>query len=663
MAKKATLTPVTDTALNAGAINTQLNAINDQLDNTLSLDGSTPNAMNADVDLNSNDILNAGTVNAVELTVGGISVAASATASAASATASAASAAAALVSETNAATSETNAASSAVAASTYDPTKRFNTVALLLADTTLTTLNTTVGDYFEAGGFRYIRVASSGDVTTAGGILMDVLAGDDGLSINAFGAVGDGVTNDKTIIDTHNVAETLVNLSGKTYAYTGDFTPTANYTNGKILSSTLGEFDYTVTTITGFRTVTVGASSTMKTLEAALNWLKSGITIQGGLTLTVSGDHTLSNYTFDHPDSSNVYLVGTALAGAMPVKGDMVGTRATDEAFIAGRFTASIDVGGTGDNTTGGLSIPNGLGILENIYVKSNTRYSFDVGFSHSHGTSRAARRLRLKNCSIVGGVWGFIVVGAEVRIIAGGSVFFAYQNTGTQPGGPMDLINCNARFEGGYNVYSAGQSSKFGLYIEGGTTVYAYNVMDIVGPFLHGIYAKSSDIDAGYLVTSGVTSPLTANYNSFITCAQYNFSGGNTANTGTLSGAGQFGWGDNNASGAFVHAGSGSVIALDDGVMNDMTGAYVFHSIGGQINQGTGDVAIDDCKTTVATARFYTSGNNYLSITVTNPKAGSLDQVLALAQSTVRMGVNAGMGFSPAINTVSNGNLISNTG
>jgi hypothetical protein len=176
MAKKATLTPVTDTALNAGAINTQLNAINDKLDNTLSLDGSTPNAMNADVDMNSNDILNAGTVSAAELTVGGISVAASATASAASATASAASAAAALVSETNAATSETNAASSAVAASAYDPTKRFNTVALLLADTTLTTSNTTVGDYFEAGGFRYIRVASSGDVTTAGGIQLQYVS-------------------------------------------------------------------------------------------------------------------------------------------------------------------------------------------------------------------------------------------------------------------------------------------------------------------------------------------------------------------------------------------------------------------------------------------------------------------------------------------------------
>ena len=40
-------------------------------DNTLSLDGSSPNAMNADLDLNSNDILNAGDVTAVNVTVTG----------------------------------------------------------------------------------------------------------------------------------------------------------------------------------------------------------------------------------------------------------------------------------------------------------------------------------------------------------------------------------------------------------------------------------------------------------------------------------------------------------------------------------------------------------------------------------------------------------------
>jgi hypothetical protein len=71
MAKKATITPVTDTVNNASAINQQLNAINNQLENTLSLDGSVPNAMGADLDMNSNDILNAGVIQAQNITVGG----------------------------------------------------------------------------------------------------------------------------------------------------------------------------------------------------------------------------------------------------------------------------------------------------------------------------------------------------------------------------------------------------------------------------------------------------------------------------------------------------------------------------------------------------------------------------------------------------------------
>lgn len=74
MAKKATITPVPDISNNATAVNTQLNAINDKLDNTLSLDGSTPNAMGADFDLNSNDILNGGTINASVLKLAGTTV-------------------------------------------------------------------------------------------------------------------------------------------------------------------------------------------------------------------------------------------------------------------------------------------------------------------------------------------------------------------------------------------------------------------------------------------------------------------------------------------------------------------------------------------------------------------------------------------------------------
>lgn len=59
MSKKPTLTTITS----GYASNTQLNnnfaELRDAFDNTLSLDGSTPNAMQADFDMNGYNILNA----------------------------------------------------------------------------------------------------------------------------------------------------------------------------------------------------------------------------------------------------------------------------------------------------------------------------------------------------------------------------------------------------------------------------------------------------------------------------------------------------------------------------------------------------------------------------------------------------------------------------
>ena len=74
MAKQATI----KTIASGHASNTQLNfnfdALNDQFDNTLSLDGSTPNAMGADLDMNSNNVTNAADVSTDTLTVAGVKV-------------------------------------------------------------------------------------------------------------------------------------------------------------------------------------------------------------------------------------------------------------------------------------------------------------------------------------------------------------------------------------------------------------------------------------------------------------------------------------------------------------------------------------------------------------------------------------------------------------
>lgn len=56
------------------AINANNTAVEAALENTLSRDGTTPNTMEADLDLNDNDILNVGTLDATALTVGGLAV-------------------------------------------------------------------------------------------------------------------------------------------------------------------------------------------------------------------------------------------------------------------------------------------------------------------------------------------------------------------------------------------------------------------------------------------------------------------------------------------------------------------------------------------------------------------------------------------------------------
>ena len=117
MAKKPTVTTITTGYSSADTLNENFEALREGFDNTLSLDGSTPNAMGADIDLNGNNI-----IGAAGLLVNGTDYLADV--EAAKAAALVAQAAAELAetnaetAETNAESSETAAASSATAAST-----------------------------------------------------------------------------------------------------------------------------------------------------------------------------------------------------------------------------------------------------------------------------------------------------------------------------------------------------------------------------------------------------------------------------------------------------------------------------------------------------------------------------------------------------------------
>lgn len=100
MAKTPIIQTVTNSYTNANKINENFNNVASAFSNTLSRDGSTPNQMNADIDLNSNDLLNVGQLNAADILLNGqtllplVTAASSAAVSAAQASASAIAAAA-----------------------------------------------------------------------------------------------------------------------------------------------------------------------------------------------------------------------------------------------------------------------------------------------------------------------------------------------------------------------------------------------------------------------------------------------------------------------------------------------------------------------------------------------------------------------------------------
>lgn len=62
MAKKPSIITTSSGYQSSDVINNNFKKLRDAFENTLSLDGSTPNAMHADIDLNSNDLINVGTL-------------------------------------------------------------------------------------------------------------------------------------------------------------------------------------------------------------------------------------------------------------------------------------------------------------------------------------------------------------------------------------------------------------------------------------------------------------------------------------------------------------------------------------------------------------------------------------------------------------------------
>jgi hypothetical protein len=199
MAKKPTLTDLTSQYSAQSTINGNNDKIETSFENTLSLDGSSPNSMQADFDLNSNDLLNAGIINATDILISGVGVT----------TAVVAAQVAAEAAKTAAEAAKTAAEAAAVEAALYDG-PWLDDVATLLIDTSLTYTasqpgTVVAGDYVitRKEGFAYkVAVLGAMDyhIATANGVLLYVQKKNGMYNVKAFGAIGDDATDDTAAI-------------------------------------------------------------------------------------------------------------------------------------------------------------------------------------------------------------------------------------------------------------------------------------------------------------------------------------------------------------------------------------------------------------------------------------------------------------------------------
>ena len=201
MAKRPTVSTISTGHASITALNNNFTALRDGFDNTLSRDGSTPNTMSADIDLNGNDITNVNTITNASGVDVVAAAAASATAAAASQAAAATSATAAASSQTAAASSQTAAASSATAAAS--------------SATSAASTYDTFDDRFLGAKSSNPSVDNDGDALATGALYFNTT--DDNMRVwngSAWQAVGPTTTEQTNINTVAGIAANVTTVAG-----------------------------------------------------------------------------------------------------------------------------------------------------------------------------------------------------------------------------------------------------------------------------------------------------------------------------------------------------------------------------------------------------------------------------------------------------------------
>jgi len=298
MAKRPTVSTITTGHASITKLNSNFTALRDGFDNTLSRDGSTPNTMSADIDLNGNDITNVNTIT----NASGTDVVAAA---AASATAAAASQAAAATSATAAASSQTAAASSQTAAAASQ------TAAASSATSAATSLDT-FDDRFLGAKSSNPATDNDGDALATGALYFNT--SDNNMRVyngSAWQAVGPTSTEQTNINTVAGIAANVTTVAGIDSAVTTTAQSVA------ILNSLNAMF-------TAAENIAVTVVNDGGTNKFAFNGVTApAITLVKGFTYTFDvSDNTVSGHPLAFKDSGgSAYTTGVTVNGSAGTSG------------------------------------------------------------------------------------------------------------------------------------------------------------------------------------------------------------------------------------------------------------------------------------------------------------------------------------------------------